>query len=336
MNKYKNSNAYKNGKFTNAVPWNRLSIKDNIAVIWKYFTLKNNRTPAAPLPLTQANTALFNSSKQGIVSLWLGHSSLMINIDGYKILTDPVFQKRVSLFGPVRYNGKTPVNEKEIKEIDAVIVSHNHYDHLNKFTIKLLANRTKNFIVPLGVGKILQDFGIPENKIVELDWWQAYRINNNLFICATPSQHFSGRGLLDGNKTLWASFVIKTDNHKIFFGGDSGYFAGFKEIGEKFGPFDMTFLECGAYDKNWHDIHMFPEETVKAHIDLRGNILHPIHWGTFNLALHSWHEPMERLSKAAETLQIRTAFPVAGGAVEFGKNMPELKWWKQFVNNNNK
>ncbi|MCP5104016.1 MAG: hypothetical protein GY950_11585 [bacterium] len=258
---------------------------------------------------------------------WLGHSSLMINIDGFKILTDPVFPKRVSVFGPTRFNGDVPLDINQLEEIDVVIVSHNHYDHLNKFSIRFLNERTKRFIVPLGVGAELEGWGVARGKIVELDWWDEYRVEKNLLIAATPAQHFSGRGLSDRDETLWASWVIQAPHHKVFFSGDSGYFDGFKAIGDKYGPFDMTFMECGAYNEKWHHIHMFPEETVRAHLDLRGKVLHPVHWATFNLSLHPWYEPMQRLRGAADAANVKTATPVVGETTVYNGHIPSQKWW---------
>lgn len=170
---------------------------------------------------------------------------------------------------------------------------------------------------------------MPREKIVELGLWEEFRFDSRLVFAATPAQHFSGRGLFDRNKTLWASWVIKTPDHSLFFSGDSGYFDGFKAIGEKYGPFDMTFIECGAYNESWSQIHMFPEQTVQAHIDLRGKVLHPIHWGTFNLALHPWYEPMERLSAAARAAEVEIATPVVGDTTTYGKRIPVAKWWQQ-------
>jgi L-ascorbate metabolism protein UlaG (beta-lactamase superfamily) len=249
-------------------------------------------------------------------------------------MTDPVFEKSVSFFGPSRYNGDVPLDTTQLPEVDVVIISHNHYDHLNKSSIQILSKKTGKFIVPLAVGAELEDSGVPREKIIELDWWEEYRVDDQLMIVATPAQHFSGRGLTDRDETLWASWVIKALNHKIYYSGDSGYFDGFKQIGEKYGPFDMTFLETGAYNEKWHHIHMFPEETVQAHVDLGGDVLHPIHWATFNLSLHTWYDPMERLTKAAEELEVTAATPIVGETTIYGEYIPTNKWWNDVLAQN--
>lgn len=328
LEKINKSQNYADEKFKNKSEWVQPNLIGNIGIMWKFLFGGDDRTPDYELPRVKTSLSEFNRNEKGILnSTWLGHSTLLINIDGYKIITDPVFEKSVSFFGPTRYNGEVPVNTDDINNVDVVIISHNHYDHLNKYSVQKLNDKTKRFIVPLAVGAQLLKWGVPKEKITELDWWESIKISNDLTITATPTQHFSGRGLTDRDATLWASFVIQSAEHKIFFSGDSGYFKGFKEIGNKYGPFDMTFLECGAYNENWHHIHMFPEETVQAHIDLKGNILHPIHWGTFNLSLHPWYEPMMRLKKAAVKNGITTSTPVVGGTTIFGFNIYAEEWW---------
>ncbi len=310
------SPQYYNGKFKGDKPALTMSFQDYIASTWRFIFEKNDQVPSGPLPSRPVDLSYFNTTKKDqLSSTWLGHSSLMINMNGYKILTDPVFENKISMVGPTRFNSHFPLNPEKLTDIDVVIISHDHYDHLNKYSIKLLIPVTKKFVVPLAIGKQLVSWGVPEKKIISLDWWEAFLFDDNLTITATPAQHFSGRGLLDRNKTLWASWVIKSNNFNIFYSGDSGYFNGFKRIGEKLGPFDMTFIECGAYDELWSPVHMFPEETVQAHIDLKGNILHPIHWGTFNLALHPWYEPMQRLIKAANLKNISVATPISGQSI---------------------
>ena len=318
------------GKFNDMGNALNMSFTDYVSTTWDFLFTRNNRTPDTELPVKPVDLAPFNSKDGDQLNVtWLGHSSLMINIDGYKILADPVFEKRISLFGPTRFNGDVPLDIQQVPNVDAVIISHDHYDHLNKYTVQRLIEKSNKFIVPLKVSDLLVGWGVPRDKIVELDWWQEYRLDQKLMVAATPARHFSGRGITDRNKTLWASWVIKTPSHRLFFSGDSGYFSGFKQIGDKYGPFDITFLECGAYGEGWPRVHMFPEQTVQAHLDLKGNVLHPIHWGTFNLALHPWYEPMMRLTDAADHANVKIATPVAGETTVYSRRMPSERWWGQ-------
>ena len=327
--KIMSSPEFKDGKFKDMGTELNMSFTEFASTTWEFFFSENNRTPDMALPVKQVDLSYFNNKDRNQLNVtWLGHSSLMINIDGYKILTDPVFEKRISVFGPTRFNGDVPLDIQQIPEIDAVIISHDHYDHLNKFSVQHLIEKANRFIVPLKVGALLIDWGVPRDKIVELDWWQEYNLDQKLSIVATPARHFSGRGITDRNKTLWASWVIQTPFHKLFFSGDSGYFGGFKQIGDKYGPFDITFIECGAYGEGWPAVHMFPEQTVQAHLDLKGDVLHPIHWGTFNLALHPWHEPMERLTAAANLKNVRIATPIVGDTTVFDTRIPTARWWE--------
>jgi L-ascorbate metabolism protein UlaG (beta-lactamase superfamily) len=332
VGKIEDSPNNKEGKFKNSVDWEQPSFGEYLSTGWEFLFGGDQRTPETRLPRKPVDLSFFtdNGTNQ-LNATWLGHSSLMINIDGYKIMTDPVFEKSVSFFGPSRYNGDVPVDTTQLPEVDIVIISHNHYDHLNKTSIELLNGKTGAFLVPLAVGAELEDAGVPRDKIVELDWWEEYNHDQNLKIVATPAQHFSGRGLTDRDETLWASWVIKAPNHKIYFSGDSGYFDGFKQIGEKYGPFDMTFLETGAYNEKWHHIHMFPEETVQAHLDLGGKVLHPIHWATFNLSLHTWFDPMDRLTTTAEELEVITATPIVGETTIYNEHIPQTKWWESVL-----
>ena len=328
-NKIESSPQYKNGKFNDMGNALNMSFTEFVSTTWDFLFTSNHRTPDTKLPVRQVDLSHFNNSNSDQLNVtWLGHSSLMINIDGYKILTDPVFEKRISVFGPTRFNGDVPLDIRQIPDIDVVIISHDHYDHLNKFSVQHLIKKSNMFVVPLEVGDRLVDWGVPRNKIVELDWWQEYQLDQNLMVAATPALHFSGRGITDRNKTLWASWVIKTPYHNIFFSGDSGYFDGFKQIGDKYGPFDLTFIECGAYGKGWPKVHMFPEQTVQAHLDLNGIVLHPIHWGTFNLALHPWYEPMVRLTAAANKKNVMVATPIAGETTVFSTRITAERWWE--------
>ncbi len=317
-----------NRKFESVTVMNKGSFKKSMNMYWKFFFEKGEKVPKSPLPQQILQPAeLFADSKQTLKASWLGHSSMLINIDGYSILTDPLFERKVSIVGPSRFNTKLPLKVEDLVSVDVVIISHDHYDHLNKYSVKRLIEKTSVFVVPLRVGERLLKWGVPQEKIVELNWWDECNPLGDLIIAATPSQHFSGRGLTDRNSTLWASWVIKTPNHNVFFSGDTGYFEGFKDIGEKYGPFDVTFLECGAYNESWSNIHMFPEQTVQAYIDLKGKILQPIHWATFNLALHAWYEPIDRLISEAWIKNVHLSVPVIGQVVDYEKPLTVELWW---------
>ena len=326
--KIMNSPQYHDGKFKGDVEALTMTAKDWATSTWRFLFERNHQTPDEPLTMRPVDISFFNDrTKNQLSSTWLGHSSLMINMDGYRILTDPVFENKLTFMGPTRFNKDIPINPEQLQDIDLVLISHDHYDHLSKSSIQVLAPVTDLFIVPLSVGKRLVAWGVPENKIIELDWWETHRLDVGLTITATPARHFSGRGIGDRNSTLWASYVVSSPGFRVFYSGDSGYFPGFREIGEKYGPFDMTFLECGAYNESWHFVHMFPEETVKAHLDLKGRVLHPIHWGTFNLSLHPWYDPMQRLVTAAGQNHIETATPMAGETIVYGKGDRGSSWW---------
>lgn len=321
----------KDNKFYTDVNPLTMGAGETLSTSVKFFFEKNNRTPRVKLPVQQINPEPFTNRAKGVFnSTWLGHSSLMINMDGFRILLDPVFEQKLSIVGPKRFNGRVPMAMDTLPSVDLVIVSHDHYDHLNKFTIQGIQDKVALFIVPLGVDVHLKSWGIPQEKIVAMNWWDSHIPAKGMRVTACPSQHFSGRGLTDRNQTLWASWAIESPNHKIFFSGDSGYFSGFAAIGKILGPFDMTFMECGAYNPSWHGVHMYPEETVTAHRDLGGNILHPIHWGTFNLALHAWYDPMTRVKAAADAAGITLATPMAGQTIDF--NTLGFSWWKTPMN----
>jgi len=322
------SPLYQNGKFINGTPWKGPKISQLPSMMWDFLFGGENRTPKQLPPAIPVHPVHWAPpAEHRLDATWLGHSSLLVNIDGYKILMDPVFRKRLTFLGPTRFSGNLPLDLLDIEHVDVVLISHNHYDHLNKATIQFLTDKTKMFVVPLYDGALLTSWGVPPAKIVELGWWQEFDLDNALFITATPAQHFSGRSLTDRNESLWSSYVIKAPCHSIFFSGDSGYFDGFRKIGDAFGPFDMTFLECGAYNEMWHDLHMYPEETVQAHLDLKGTLLHPIHWGTFNLAMHPWNEPMKRLEAAATASDVRISTPIVGGTTVYGEMPGPFRWW---------
>lgn len=330
--RWEQSPQYQDGTFRNAVEAPSLSAWQGLKLIPQFLFGGDARTPEVALPRQAVDLSAFlQTERDQLNATWLGHSSLMLNVDGFRLLSDPVFAKRVSILGPSRYNGDVPLEIERLPRVDAVLISHDHYDHLNKSSIEKLNEKTSLFIVGLGVGKRLADWGISQAKIRELDWWQELPVNDELTVVSTPAQHFSGRSLTDRNKTLWTSWVVNGPNHRVYISGDSGYFDGFREIGRRYGPFHMTFIECGAYNEHWRHVHMFPEESVQAHIDLGGDVLHPIHWGTLNLALHPWHEPMQRLRVAADAAGARAATPIVGQTTVYGESIPQTRWWEDFV-----
>ncbi|MCB0729786.1 MAG: MBL fold metallo-hydrolase [Ignavibacteriae bacterium] len=300
--------------------------------MWDFLFTGNDRKPDVDIPKQEINFEQIKNSKNDELKItWVGHSSQIINIDGKIILTDPVFENKTVFMGPSRYNGDVPLNMDEIPEIDLVLISHNHYDHFNSNTLEELNKKTKMFLVPLMVGAQLEELGIPREKITELDWWDEVKPFENFMVAFTPTQHFSGRGLFDRNETLWGSFVVEGPYHKIYFSGDSGYFEGFKEIGNKYGPFDYTLMECGAYNEKWHYVHMFPEESVQANIDLKGKVMQPMHWGTFDLALHAWYDPMVRVVKAADSLGVKISTPIIGETITVNENLITERWWEALI-----
>lgn len=261
---------------------------------------------------------------------WISHSTVFIEIDGKRFLTDPVWSKRASPFtfaGPSRFFDP-PLSLEELPEIDGVIISHDHYDHLDRSTIIKLGRRALHFYLPLGVGKYLKQWGIPANQIHEMGWSDSVMLGGSHRLIAAPARHFSGRSLLRRDQTLWASWVMIGPQHKVYFGGDSGYFPGYKEIGETYGPFDLTILEIGAYHPNWGAIHLGPVNAVKAHLDLQGKVLLPVHWGTFALAFHQWNEPVEELIIEANRQKIVLMLPQPGRP----ENVPAMsfnsEWWR--------
>jgi L-ascorbate metabolism protein UlaG (beta-lactamase superfamily) len=298
-----------------------------------WITGKEIRSPKQKLPVIPINPdSIFSHDTTELRVILVSHSTLILEIDGLKLMMDPVLSDDPSpvplLFPMKRFQGKAPITPELIPELDVVIISHDHYDHLDKRTIEQIHHKTGLFIVPLGVDEHLKKWGVPENKIKTLDWESSVQIKD-ITITATPAQHFSGRGLFSRNKTLWASWVISGPHHKVYFSGDSGYFPGFKTIGDKYGPFDITFLDCAQYAPQWEPVHMFPHQTINAHRDLKGKILIPIHWGTFKLSFHDWFEPAEKITKLAGKSDIPIIIPIPGEIINPG-NYENKSWWEKF------
>ncbi|GAB2916057.1 MBL fold metallo-hydrolase [Streptomyces heilongjiangensis] len=292
------------------------------------------RAPAGLIPVHSTTLAdLARPPASGLRITWMGHSSVLAEIDGHRVLLDPVWGERCSPFpfaGPKRLH-PAPLPLAALGPVDVVVISHDHYDHLDMPTIKALAGTDTVFAVPLGVGAHLEHWGVSEGRIRELDWNEATKVGG-LTLTATPARHFCGRGLRNAQQTLWASWVVAGDEHRIYHSGDTGYFQGFKDIGAEHGPFDLTMIQVGAYSEFWPDIHMTPEEGLRTHLDLQGGgaggVLLPIHWGTFNLAFHAWAEPGEWMKDAAEEVGQAVAFPRPGEPFEPAGRLPVEAWWR--------
>jgi L-ascorbate metabolism protein UlaG (beta-lactamase superfamily) len=319
-------------KFNNPIPTDEAGFDKTIPILKEYINNKAENTPKRTLGPFKTDASIYAQPPvSGLRITWVGHSSLLIEVDGIRILTDPVWSQRVSftqLFGPKRFF-QAPIALQNLPALDAIIVSHDHYDHLDKATIQFFAGKNIPFITPLGVSRYLEEWGIVKNYINEVDWGDSVMIGD-CRITSTPSRHFSGRGITNRNETLWSSFVIKGPKHNIFFGADSGWFPGFADIGEAFGPFDLTMLEIGAYGINWADIHMGPDNATNAHIALKGDVMMPIHWGTFNLAPHAWFEPVERLLKFGKDKNIKLFLPEPGKPTEV-TGPYNSGWWQKYL-----
>lgn len=299
-----------------------------------FFFGGDRRVPAAPLPSMDPLEAWRRPARTGLRATWLGHSTLLLELDGTRILTDPVWGPRASpsrFAGPRRFQ-PVPVPLRALPPIDLVLVSHDHYDHLDASTIRQLARRDVPFVTSLGVGAHLEAFGVRPERIVELDWWESHRLpGSELTVTATPSQHFSGRGLRDRNQTLWSSFTLQDARHTVFFSGDTGLTTEYQTIRERFGPFDLVMLEVGAFHPGWGDVHLGPDNALRALDLLGGGAFLPIHWGTFNLGLHAWDEPPEVLLQRSGT-SAPLLMPRLGEAVEPAIETRFSPWWREVEN----
>ncbi|WP_374684258.1 MBL fold metallo-hydrolase [Streptomyces sp. ODS05-4] len=295
---------------------------------------KASRAPVGSIPVHPTTLAdLARPAAGGLRATWLGHSSVLVEIDGRRVLFDPVWGERCSPFpfaGPRRLH-PVPLPLAALGPVDAVVISHDHYDHLDLPTIRALAGGDTLFAVPLGVGAHLEHWGVPAARLRELDWQESTEIGG-LTLTATPARHFCGRGLRNQQHTLWASWVVTGPGHRVFHSGDTGYFEGFRDIGAAHGPFDLAMIQLGAYSEFWPDIHMTPAEALRTHLDLQGGtpggVLLPIHWGTFNLAPHPWAEPAEWTRDAAAEAGQPVAFPRPGQPFEPAGELPVQPWWR--------
>jgi L-ascorbate metabolism protein UlaG (beta-lactamase superfamily) len=288
-----------------------------------------HRKPRVPIPIearAAADYAVLPSS--GLRVTWLGHSTTLLEVDGARILIDPVWSERISPFpfaGPKRFFAP-PLPLEELPDVDAVVLSHDHYDHLDAAFVRAEAERIERWIMPLGVGQYLRRWGVAPSRIEELDWWDATRVRD-LAVTATPARHFSGRGFGSRDRTLWSGWAITGPAHRVYYAGDTAMQREFAEIGARLGPFDLTMMEVGAYDAHWPDVHIGPEQALRAYEQVRGGAFLPLHWGTFDLALHGWTEPMERVLAAANREGVRVLAPRPGQMVEPVRAGPVERWW---------
>ena len=314
---------YHNGRFRNLTE-TRLSTRDPSEPLdlASWLNPPEDKNPRAPLPSQKFDPAALTPGS----FVWLGHSTILFRTDSQVLLTDPVFNRAspIPVFGKP-FSMQHPPSLASLPEIDIVLISHDHYDHLDHVTIAGLAKTSTQFLVPLGVGAHLQRWGVPQSRITEFDWYDSRTINNTEFTM-TPARHFSGRGFTNRFKTLWGSWVVKATSLNVFFSGDTGYFEDIKSIGSNYGPFDISFMENGAYSKDWTQIHMMPEESVQASVDINSRVYFPIHWGKFDLAQHQWKEPVKRATAKAQELGVTVATPIIGEVFTL-TNPPQQDWW---------
>ncbi len=296
-------------------------------ILKAYFNLPKDREPGQPIPSVKTDLKTISADVPTLI--WFGHSSYLILLEGKTILVDPVFSGNaspVAFFGK-NYEGSNVYTVDDLPDIDILLITHDHYDHLDYPTVKKLRPKVKEVITSLGVGAHLERWGYEAGMIQELEWGEAARQLGTLTLTALPARHFSGRGL-KRNQTHWSSFVLQATHHTLYLGGDSGYDSHFKKIGDEYGPFDLAILECGQYNEFWKYIHLLPEQTVQAALDLRAKTLLPVHSSKFSLALHPWHEPLERVSQEAQKLNLSVTTPLIGQPVRVGKDYPNEKWWR--------
>ncbi len=331
LERMRSSVHFADGAFRNAAPVSSGLKKGSVApTISEFLCGGQRRTPPGPLPSTNPLPHWSQPAETGLRATWLGHSTVLLELDGLRVLTDPVWGERaspVTFAGPRRFQ-PVPVPIAALPPLDAVIVSHDHFDHLDYPTILELAKRNVPFVTSLGVGAHLEAWGVPAARITELDWWERAELGGGLSITAAPSQHFSGRGLHDRNSTLWSSLVVRGPRHAVFFSGDTGLTPEYAAILENLGPFDLVMLEVGAFHPAWGDIHLGPENALKALTLLGGGKFLPVHWGTFNLAIHAWDEPAETLLQLAPAHGADLVMPRLGEAVEPSRVDRVTPWWR--------
>ncbi len=322
---------YHGGRFINLEPE---APSDTSLIDYTMRQMSGNevRVPPKPVPVMAVDKAALAAAPpaSGLRAFWIGHASTYVEVDGQRLLLDPVFAERVSPLpvGPGRFH-PPPIALADLPKIDAVLISHDHYDHLDMDTIRHLAQKGTRFFVPLGIGAHLERWGVPAAQVEELEWWQERSLGNVKIVC-TPTRHYSGRGLDNRSSTLWSSWSVLGPQHRFFYSGDTGYAKVFKDIGARVGPFDMAFVKIGAYGPGpaWTDIHMTPEQAVQVSRDVRAKRMFPVHWSTFNLAYHDWDEPIKRALQEASRAGVDLVTPRIGEVVDADRPFASTRWWE--------
>ncbi|SOD79161.1 MBL fold metallo-hydrolase [Spirosoma fluviale] len=329
MERIRRSSNYRDGSFQNLEKTEVMRENASyVGMMSDFFNKAPDNTPPKPLPSVRTDLKALSDSVPTIV--WFGHSSYLIKSKGVTILVDPVFSGNAS---PVSFFGKAFPGSDVYKvddmpeKIDMLVLSHDHYDHLDYLTIKQLIPRVKKFYTALGVGAHLERWGASPDQIVEFDWWESHHVDTDIDMTAVPARHFSGRSLARG-RTLWTAFALKLHGYSLYLGGDSGYGKHFKEIGDKYGPFDLAILECGQYGKDWPNIHMFPEEVATVAQELHAKTVLPVHWAKFSLSVHGWTESVDRFTKRATEQKLNVTTPMIGEPIAVGVKYPKSTWWK--------
>lgn len=331
--RYEKLAYYEDGKFNNLVPTSmNMDFGKALKMLPEFFKDDPARRPEFELPLVRQDSLALVDTTHPTRLIWFGHSAFLLQMEGKTILIDPMFGEVPApnpLLGKKRFSKELPISIEKLPQIDFMIISHDHYDHLDYESIQKLKRKTKAFYVPLGVGSHFEAWGVAPEAIHEMAWWEETEAQG-IKLAFTPARHFSGRGLTNRFSTLWGSWVIQGKEDTIFFSGDSGYGPHFKEIGEKYGPFNFAMMECGQYNERWKEIHMMPEETAQAAKDIQADVFMPIHWGAFTLAMHSWTDPIERVLVKAGEIHQPIYIPEIGESVELDKKpVPgaQTQWW---------
>ena len=331
LERYEASGHYDQGKFVNQSPTSLDRSFGNMwSIIKEYIKGNPNSKPLGELPQQPMDSSSLVKLEEDVL-FWFGHSAFFLKLDGKNILLDPMLGNTPAphpLLGGKRYNKNLPIDIAQLPPIDFILISHDHYDHLDYESIKKLSEKTKKFFIPLGVGAHLKEWDISVEKIQEFNWWEETAFES-IQLAFTPARHFSGRGMTDNSATLWGSWVVKGKEKSIYFSGDSGYGTHFKAIGSKYGPFDFAMMECGQYNEKWADIHMMPEETAQAAKDVDAKVMMPIHWAAFTLALHDWNDPAIRVHKKAKEINVPLIIPEIGSIIHLTERPnPFSNWWK--------